>query len=35
MKESMMLMVILLPVAAGILVPLLPFKKRKIGRAHV
>lgn len=29
MKESMMLMVILLPVAAGILVPLLPFKKRK------
>lgn len=29
MKESIMLLVILLPVIAGILVPLLPFKKRR------
>ena len=29
MKESIMLLVILLPVISGILVPLLPFKKRR------
>lgn len=29
MKESMMIVIILMPVVAGVLVPLLPFKKRK------